>query len=202
MPALAPAGIHVPVRASSPPTADTPAPPAPAAAPEPPPIPYGPECLQELDRLEIQHKALSDIRGVETPVDILGPIGGISFSSYSRLPFRCDCRFAIAWSRVAPRLVALGVSELRFSGAYVYRRTRSGNMSGHAYGMAIDIHQVGIHGTMVDVQRDFERGHDEACEDSAATLNKVGCALREAGFFVLDPDSDSDLSNHFHVEGR
>ena len=43
-----------------------------------------------------------------------------------------DCRLALALAKVAPELRGLGISAMRFSGAYSYRMAKVGRLSLHA----------------------------------------------------------------------
>jgi hypothetical protein len=99
------------------------------------------------------------------------------------------------------------VSATRMS--YV-RGTR--NISGHAYGLALDVLSVrGPRGMSYSVAEDFERntGDYADCvgEPQAAggmLLKTLVCRLQETGRFknVLSPDFDGDHWNHLHLEAR
>jgi hypothetical protein len=173
-----------------------------APAPLPPPrvtvfLPGGEVCLQKLAQAGVSFQPLDEIRGVETPIAIKSTIGGIRYHSAFG-PMVSDCRFALALAHAAPELSALGVTEIGFSGAYSYRMSRVGRLSLHAYGLALDVHQIVVDGRRLSVDRDFARGI--GCGVGPA-LNRVACRLRELGIFreLLTPDYNADHNDHFHL---
>ena len=170
--------------------------------PLPPPrvtvgLPGGEVCLKKLALMSVAFQPLEEIRGIETPIQIQGPIGGIRYHSGFG-PMVSDCRFALALATAAPELFALGVSEMRFSGAYSYRTSRVGRLSLHAYGLALDVHEIVVEGRRLSVEKDFAR--NIGCGVGPA-LNRVACRLRELGIFreLLTPDYNADHNNHFHL---
>lgn len=165
-------------------------------------IPGGLACLIRLRELEIPHRHLARLRGVDTPVQVLGPIGGVRFRPLGRIPLVADCRLVLALQRAAPYLRNLGVTELRFSSAYSYRMMPGGRPSRHAMGLAIDVHEVVAEGEVLRVSEDYEVGFEGGgCALNAALLNRMGCLLAELGLFdrVLTPDFDKAHYNHFHL---
>ena len=164
-------------------------------------IPGGAACLRELEALGVVHRRLEALKGVDTPVELAGGVGPLRFVAGAGLPFRCDCRLAVALAWAAPYLAEMGVTEARFSGVYVNRRTRSGRPSRHALGLAIDVHAFTFAGAEpLAVQSSFQRGTDW-CGSSASPLNRVACRLRQLGLFkeLLTPDHDRDHHDHFHL---
>jgi hypothetical protein len=145
----------------------------------------------------VDFQPLDEIRGVETPIQVRGTIGGIRYHSGFG-PMVSDCRFALALATAGPELTALGVSEMHFSGAYSYRTSRVGRLSLHAYGLALDVHEIVVDGRRLSVERHFARGI--GCAVGPA-LNRVACKLRELGLFreLLTPDYNADHNNHFHI---
>ncbi|HSC89753.1 MAG TPA: hypothetical protein VLC09_20880, partial [Polyangiaceae bacterium] len=63
----------------------------------------GPRCLAELGRTDVAFRPLEQLRGVETPVEIRGPIGPVTFWVNGGAPLRLDCRMALTLRRLAPR---------------------------------------------------------------------------------------------------
>ena len=116
-------------------------------------------------------------------------------------PLVADCRLALALYRVAPVLRDLGVSSMRFSGAYSYRMSRVGRLSLHAYGLAIDVHEMVVNAGRVAVERDFAPGLAYGCAGESPALNRVACQLKATGLFqeLLTPDYNADHRNHFHL---
>ncbi|HEX5098594.1 MAG TPA: extensin family protein [Polyangiaceae bacterium] len=188
--------VHEPV--APPPAAGFAPPPATTAAS---PIPGGPECLSELHSRNIPFRASAPVLGIATPVVLAGPLRGLRFYASDKRPFLADCRLLLALDEIAPELLALGVSEVRFSGAYVYKLTHPGRMSMHAYGLAADLHAFHVRGTTLEVKRDFAHARGTACSSGMPTLNLVACRMRAHGVFkeLLGPDDNAAHFDHFHV---
>lgn len=165
-------------------------------------IPGGLTCLLRLDQLGIPYKSQNSVRGIQTPVIVDAPIGGITYVPMGRTPLLADCRLILALHRAAPYLQNLGVSEMHFSGAYSYRLMASGKPSMHALGLAIDVHRLRVNGEMLDLKEHFEVGRYETCHSNLPSLNRIGCLLKELGIFdwVLTPDFDYAHYNHFHLD--
>jgi len=161
-------------------------------------IPGGEQCLSRLREHDVHFEQLSAERGVDTPILVRGPLAGVEFWSHAG-PMVVDCRMALALERVAPQFAALGISRVRFSGAYVYRTSKQGRLSLHAYGLAIDIHEVKVEREVFSVSKDFERG--QTCAEDRPLLNRLGCQLRSLGLFreLLTPDYDADHHDHIHL---
>jgi hypothetical protein len=163
-------------------------------------IPGGDRCLELLRNLGVRHQVIDAKKGVVTPVELNGAIGGVEFSSPAG-PMVADCRLIVALAWVAPELRALGVARVIFSGAYSYRMSRVGRLSLHAYGLAIDVHEIVARGTTSSVERDFSRGLADGCNEASPVLNQVACRLKRLGAFkeLLTPDYDADHANHLHL---
>jgi hypothetical protein len=162
-------------------------------------IPSGPECRAELDRLGVrygtfnEHSSLVVLRG--------DSVGNVRYRGLDHAPLVADCRLILAFYRVAPALERAGVSEVRYSGAYSYRMSRTGRLSLHAYGLAIDVHALIVDGKVFEVERDFRRGLAACPCGAEPPLNRVACQLRSVHLFreLLTPDYDADHRNHFHL---
>jgi len=161
-------------------------------------VPGGSACLAELESRRVSFTSSRALLGVHTPVVLTAPLAGVRFRSTDGRRFEADCRLVLALSEVAPELRALGVTEVRYSGTYVYRYSRAGRLSNHAYGLAIDVHALTVDGRVHEVKRDFERG--EGCASDGATLNRVACRVRALRVFPeqLGPDDNADHHDHFH----
>lgn len=177
-------------------------------------------CLRALADARVPFVALPALRGVRTPVEVVGPVSGVWLVARAGRPARMDCQLARALTDAAPVWRRLGIDALSFSGAYDYRRRHhSRRLSEHAHGLAIDVHAVHTAAGWIDVQRDFARdpggwrpphagsGALAACVGSPASRNgrflrTVTCslALLPAFRYVLTPDYDGDHYNHFHLE--
>lgn len=164
-------------------------------------FPGGDECLRQLRGAGLSFQVLSEKRGVSTPVAIEGPIGGVRYWTVGAGPMVSDCRMALALSRVAPELRGLGITAVRFSGAYSYRMARVGRLSLHAYGLALDVHEVIADEKSHVVARDFVRGLPNGCAQEAPLLNRLACRLAQLRLFqeLLTPDSNADHHDHLHI---
>lgn len=160
----------------------------------------GAECLGWLREAGIPHEVLGATRGVETPVVLRGPVGGVRFVNSAAEPLIADCRLVAALDRVSGLLTDAEVTEIRFSGAYVYRTQKNGRPSLHAEGLALDVHGVKAGGVRLEVGRDFRRGVGPRCE-TESVLNRLVCDLDRTGLFeeVITPDDDGDHRDHVHL---
>jgi hypothetical protein len=164
-------------------------------------FPPGDECLTRLRDAGVSFQAVADKRGVDTPIALDGPIGGVRYWTVGAGPMVSDCRLALALAKVAPELRELGISAMRFSGAYSYRMARVGRLSLHAYGLALDVHEITADGKSYVVARDFARGLPNGCAADAPILNRLACRLATLRLFqeLLTPDSNADHRDHLHV---
>lgn len=189
---------------SAPLAKQTPAAPRPAprqAVPARASGPGGAECLSELALRGVHYQKSEPVLGIATPVEITEPIGGVKFYSHEKGPMLLDCRLALALHEIAPDFRALGVTRVRYSGAYVYRTSHPGRMSMHAYGLAIDLHAFEIDSKMLEVKRSFERGQGTRCSSSSEPLNRIACRIRQRGLFKeqIGPDDNAAHRDHFHL---
>lgn len=164
-------------------------------------FPSGDQCLSQLRELGVPFQVLDGKRGVSTPIAIEGPIGGVRYWTVGAGPMVSDCRLALALGKVSPELRGLGISAIRFSGAYSYRMARVGRLSLHAYGLALDMHEVIADGKSYVVARDFAKGLPNGCAEQAPLLNRLACRLAQLRLFqeLLTPDSNADHHDHLHI---
>ncbi len=181
------------------PAAKTPAAPGPKPRTAPSSVVGGSACLAELATRGVRFSRSAPVLGVATPILIEGPIAGVRFYTLEKKPFVVDCRLALALSEIAQDLRALGVSEARYSGAYVYRTSHPGRMSLHAYGLAIDLHEFKVNGEGLLVKSAFQKG--QACSSSLPLLNQLACRVRERRLFheQIGPDDNASHHDHFHL---
>jgi hypothetical protein len=172
---------------------------APPSATSASPIPGSATCLRELHARGVHFRESAPVVGIHTPIVLEGPLDGIRFYASDHRPFLADCRLVLALRVVTPELRALGVTDVRFSGAYVYKQTHPGRMSMHAYGLAADLHAFTVAGTTHEVKHDFARG--AGCGGSLPVLNQIACRIRAHGVFKeqLGPDDNAAHFDHFHV---
>jgi hypothetical protein len=164
-------------------------------------LPGSAECLTRLALQGVRFHSLDHQIGIKTPIVVDGPIAGIRYYTGGNGPLVADCRLALALALVGPELAAYGVSDARFSGAYVYRLSNKHRVSLHAYGLAIDLHGFTRLGVHYEVQQDFHKGLGTAVASDAPITNGIATRLRASGLFheYLTPDDNADHHDHVHV---
>lgn len=185
---------------TAPPPATVVGPFAPPATTAASPIPGGASCLSELRSRAVPFRENAPVLGIATPVVLTAPLHGIRFYAPDRRPLLADCRLLLALDEIAPELRSLGVSEVRFSGAYVYKLAHPGRMSMHSYGLALDLHAFHVGGTTLEVKAAFARARGTACSSGMPALNLIACRIRAHGLFKeqLGPDDNRAHFDHFH----
>jgi hypothetical protein len=164
-------------------------------------LPGSADCLARLGEQGVRFHTLDHEMGVKTPIVVDGPIAGIRYYTVANGPLIADCRLVLALGLVGPELAALGVSDVRFSGAYVYRLSNKGRVSLHAYGLAIDMHGFTRLGVHYEVQHDFQKGLGASLSEEAPIANQIANRFRNSGLFheYLTPDDNADHYDHVHV---
>jgi hypothetical protein len=164
-------------------------------------LPGSSDCLARLSAQDVRFHTIDREIGVKTPIVVDSPIAGVRYYTGGNGPLIADCRLVLALSMVAPELTAFGVSEVRFSGAYVYRLSNKRRVSLHAYGLAIDMHGFTRLGVHYEVQHDFHKGLGSAPDPDAPTTNAIATRFRASGLFheYLTPDDNADHYDHVHV---
>ena len=207
------------------PVAPAPRPAPPSTAPRP--LAHGPVpgaddavCLATLDAWRVPFARVASRPGVQSPIEITGPIAGLRLLSRAGRAAVMDCQLARALAAAAPIFRDLGVTGLSFSGAYDYRNVRgTRRLSGHAHGLAIDVHAFETRLGLIDVERAYERdparwrgfqplsSNLAACVGDPITpegrlLRSLACQLRAERAFhlIINPDVNADHRNHFHLE--
>lgn len=172
---------------------------------------YAGDCLAELDARHVSWKKAAR-PGIQIPVEITGPIGGIDLTSEDQ-PLVIDCSLAVSLDEAGRYLRGLGITKATFSSAYSRRKVRfTDHWSKHSFGLAIDVHTFSSAdlGTM-RVDRDFEQGLGDEVDCVGAPLTQAGavleilkCQLVRSGLFhlVLTPDYDDAHHDHFHLEAK
>jgi hypothetical protein len=164
----------------------------------------GKKCLRDLKQMGVFYKKAPRKRKVTTPIVIPEMRFGPLFLSptFRKPPFMMDCRLARGFAQHAELLVSLGVSELRFSTIYQYRKVRTrrgrggrGALSRHALGLAMDVFEIVMaDGEKLVVKDDYWFN---------PRLMKLELALRATGAFraILTPSVDPvSHRDHFHFE--
>jgi hypothetical protein len=172
-------------------------------------------CLRALADEGVDFVEVAPVRGIRTPVEIVGRLGGVRLiPRVARAPLM-DCELARTLVEIAPLLRSAGVTGLSFSGAYDYRNIRgSPHLSAHAHGLAIDVHAFETRAGMIDVTAEYPRDRSDWREDTVAAcvgrpptrsgriLRSLACRLRThpAVRLILTPDDNADHASHFHIE--
>jgi hypothetical protein len=164
-------------------------------------FPSGDACVSQLRSSGVQFQVVADKRGVQTPIALEGPIGGVRYWTVGAGPMVSDCRLALALAKIAPELRGMGITAMRFSGAYSYRMAKVGRLSLHAYGLALDVHEVTADGKSFVVAKDFAKGLPNGCASNAPLLNRMACRFAQLRLFqeLLTPDSNADHRDHLHI---
>ncbi|HEX3850757.1 MAG TPA: extensin family protein [Polyangiaceae bacterium] len=164
-------------------------------------LPGGGDCLARLGERGVRFHTLDHEIGVKTPIVVDGPIANVRYYTGANGPLIADCRLVLALALVGPELVSFGVSDVRFSGAYVFRLSNKGRVSLHAYGLAIDMHGFTRAGVHYEVDHDFRKGLGATVADDAPIANAIAIRFRNSGLFheYLTPDDNADHHDHVHV---
>lgn len=164
----------------------------------------GKACLKTLSGLGVAWKKAGRRKGIATPIIV----PSLAFNeielapTFRKPPFAMDCHLAVALAKAAPAMESAGVSELRFSSIYSYRKAKVNGvvkdaLSRHSYGLAIDVYEV-----RDDLGEIFVVEEQYLDEEVIRKLENV---LNETGLFrlVLSPANDPQShSDHLHLEAR
>lgn len=177
------------------------------------------QCLAEVARRKLGVTRFRGAAvGVQTPVRVTGPIGGVRFATPGKKsPYGImDCRLALALSDLAPLLKRYDVVEARVDNMYRPHAHLPGKKkpSQHSYGLAADVTRFKrADGTELIVERDFQGAIGEpVCGEGArargelsteaATLRDLICDVTRSGLFhhILTPNHDAAHRDHFHLD--
>jgi hypothetical protein len=165
----------------------------------------GEVCTKKLTELGIEWKTGEVERGAKIVTPVVIPameLGGLKVVSvWKKGPQVMDCHLALGLATYGPKLVELGVSELRFSSIYrntlvrVNGQTKNA-LSRHALGLAIDVRSfVDNAGREAVVETDYNAADP--------MLLAIEQAVNDTGGFrtVLTPRNDPvSHHDHFHLE--
>jgi hypothetical protein len=181
-------------------------------------VPYVPEESGEAD--EADDETL-DVFPTPAPVIVVGPIGGVRFTSATGRALM-SCELAARLPAIARVLARHGVTRVAISSLY-----RTGPLqSFHTFGLGIDIHRMqvstplngpdGRSSQWLTVRTDFVETPDvQTCDPSVLgqapggnergrVLLDIACELHETGAFatVLTPNYNEGHRGHFHIDVR
>jgi hypothetical protein len=170
------------------------------------------DCLDALDAQKVPYRPAGPIPGVDDPVEVTGPLGGVTYVALGRArPLVLDCSLVYSLALAGRYLRDEGITTARFSDA-IHRRYVRGTTrwSKHSHGLALDVHRFDG-ATPLSVDDDYQtglgRGRDcvgQPGDDRARRLRVLWCRLARSELFrlVLDPDFDEDHRNHFHLQAE
>ena len=188
--------------------------------PAAPALPTDPtDCYAALSSAGVPFDALPEgsAPGVRQPVQLRGPLGGVTAGPRGRDPRHgiIDCRLALTLLAWAPTLRHAGVRHLEHYSIYRpgARIARSRKVSAHAHALAIDAARFHLdNGDVVEVLTDWEerdRGGEPCTERPyeawpSRLMRGVVCDAVSRGLFqvVLTPHHDKAHENHVHLEVR
>ena len=76
-------------------------------------FPSGDACVGQLRSSGVQFQVVADKRGVQTPIAIEGPIGGVRYWTVGAGPMVSDCRLALALAKIAPEHPTWKIERVR-----------------------------------------------------------------------------------------
>ncbi len=174
-------------------------------------------CMEALDERAIPYEGGTAGALVEAPVQIAGPVRGITFTHIHPRASGAvlDCRLLLAVNDFAGLLGSHGVTEVGYRAAY--RPDASGKAKPgrrHPAGLAMDIVWFRMDGDdKLVVERDYDaqlgahtcgRRGPVPRGERAAALHDIVCDTASARFFhlFLTPNYNRDHHDHVHVEVR
>ncbi len=175
------------------------------------------QCRKELVRRKLPLKRQRETKGIATSLRFTAPMNGVTFitagpkSPYSLL----DCRLALTLDEVTKVWNNQGVISIRVDNFYrrAARLPGSRKRSQHAYGLAIDMTEIGLaDGRIINVEEAWGAEIDvppcgpAARVDDAVlgslTLRNLVCELAAGGHFhhILTPAYDLAHKDHLHLD--
>jgi hypothetical protein len=160
-------------------------------------------CQLQLDELGVAYQPAKEIGRVVRPVTIDGHIGGVTFAPIYGKNHVFDCQLVLTLAGIAPKLLELGVREVRFGSAFRNTKVRVAGrtkniLSRHALGIALDVYAfIDAEGRESNVHKHYKRGNQ--------LLRDVENAINSSGMFriVLTPRNDPKSHyDHFHIEAN
>lgn len=174
----------------------------------------GGDCLSRLDDLKVDYQPAPPTLWIETPVEVLGPLGGVTYVPFGRpRALILDCSLVYSLALAGRYFVEEGLNVAVYSDSYdrrfVHGTTR---WSKHSFGLALDVHRLESDADptrrlIVEDHYEMGLGRGRDClghpsGDQARSLRLLWCRLSRSELFrlVLDPDYDRDHRNHFHMQ--
>ncbi|HVA14402.1 MAG TPA: extensin family protein [Stellaceae bacterium] len=162
------------------------------------------QCLAALNRLGVQYQVERQPASTSRACLVENPIRVTAATIPFNRPALASCAFVLRFDQferavirpLAKRYFGHDLKTIVHFGAYNCRTTDHGRESAHATGRAIDLAGfVLTDGTMISVKRDWgKRGRKR---DFLRAVAAQACHYFNE---VLDPDSDRDHADHFHLD--
>lgn len=172
-------------------------------------------------RMEVRRRKLAAISdhglaiGISDPMRITGPLHGVRFVAPGpkSVHGKLDCRLLLLLDELSATLAELGVKSVHVDGFYRPKAHLPGKKSPsqHSFGLAVDIHALGLEdGRTLVIERDFSgRIGAPVCgaeaeltpeTRDAIELRNIVCAMARAHAFhyLLTPNHDPSHRNHLH----
>jgi hypothetical protein len=172
------------------------------------------DCYARLDELQVDYRVTGPIPGVEMPVEVMGPLGGVTYRTGRRdKTLILDCSLVYSLALAGRYFVDEGLTSAVYSDSYERRFVRgTTRWSKHSFGLALDVHRWQSQrdpSLRLAVEDDYQtglgRGRDcigHPGSERARSLRTLWCRLTRSELFrlVLDPDFDEDHRDHFHIQ--
>lgn len=157
------------------------------------------DCLGQLRQLGVQFTTESMSQGactVEDGVMIQSPFNGVTYRyQQSTTRFRTSCEQALALHSYTGELRASGVTDVHHNGSYACRNINgTGRMSTHGHARAMDFMAFDVNGSRHSVLADWGKG---AKGELLMRFSEMGGRYYQT---VLDPRSNADHRDHFHMD--
>ena len=166
------------------------------------------ECLAELQGLDIAARPRpAQTSPVPTPVEIVGPIGGVWFTMlHEERALIISCEMAVRLPEMARILLEEGVTGVEIMSA----RRDTPRTSFHTMGLGLDVSRLWSAGGWLSVRGHYRETPDRrTCpagrgRSRAAVLRRIACRLAASDRFstVLTPNYNEGHRDHFHLDAR
>lgn len=172
-------------------------------------------------RMEVRKRKIAAVAdhglavGISAPMRITAPLHSVRVIAPGRKSVhgKLDCRLVLLLDELCGTLAEFGVASVHVDGFYRPRAHLPGKKSPsqHAYGLAVDIHALGMRdGRSLVIERDFAgrigapvcgpSAHVESDSRDSIELRNIVCAMArlKAFHYLLTPNHDPSHRNHLH----
>lgn len=157
------------------------------------------DCLGQLRQLGVQFETVSMSQGsctVEDGVMISSPFNGVTYRyQQTTTRFRTSCEQALALHSYTGELRSAGVTDVHHNGSYACRNIAgTSQRSTHGHARAMDFMAFDVNGSRHSVLSDWGSG---AKGETLLRFSEMGGRYYQT---VLDPRSNADHRDHFHMD--